>query len=867
MRKQNINKTVLFSVLLLLISSAAFSQNVPLGDVLRKKAANKSNVPKTKTPAADKAQTLGDAIRSMIPKMPTAPAKEEFTLSRMQFAEAHWHGLEIVPITDQDRRQFLIPFDVKGVMVDEVTMEATQCGFLAADVVLEVEGYPTPDLKEFLIASLRVQDRKKARFAVWRQGNRQTLTLESAVYYPDLGYANMEGGEAGIPGQTLTPFDTEMFISVPPTKLSPQEMKMLNNIDSMTAATTPAPTQVPGRAAAVVTPVDATTSATANNWQAGQAAAARVPLETAPADPQAAIVNPSVPAVSAAEQPAYEQSNMAWLGVEVVSVNAVIAEHLGLPDTNGVLVNSVQKKSPADAVGLKREDVITKIGRIEIKNTAHLLEIMRPMEPGDEIELTVMRGGKDYKIGFFLGERKLAGDRFSTRQGKLNMLMVVAVFAVVYILIIEGIFGRLIVFPAGAVVLVALGHKFGFYSISKALSEINYYILIFIIGMNFTTTVLREAGFFDYLSKKITLTTRGDRMKIFLFFCLLTYVVSAFMDNIATILVIIPLTLALARDLDFNPKPLIIGEIIASNVGGASTMFGDFPNLLISFSTGLQFHDFLLYETPICFLLLICMFVYIRMTHKKFFKGPKYSVRDMQRIPFFFNMNKELKQSIKNPKAMKIGLTVLGIVITGLIFSKQLSINPAIIAFCGGVLLLFISGIKKRKILRHGGWEDVLFFAALFVMVGAADTTGILMLFAHTIMKISFGNVLVIALLVMWTAAFFAAFMNAGPAATIYIPAIMHLGLLPPNYLFWWALSLGVLAGSSASLYGASGGPLASSIIDKYWKKHKHAFGEESPLRDLKIAIGFKEYVKVGGPIMLMFLVISSIYIVILYLI
>lgn len=837
------------SAILIGVTTCVFARNPSLGEAIQPKSTvNNKKEETTKNQTVP--PLLGEAIRSQIPKMPTSPAKEEFSISRMQFAEAHWHGLEIVPITDHDRRQFLIPFDVKGVMVDEVTLEATQCGFLAADVVQEVERYPTPNLKEFLISTMRVQNRREAKFNIWRQGENLTITLKAAPYYKNLGYANMEGGEGGIPGQTLTPFDTEMFISVPPTKLSQQELKMLKNIDAATTASPAKTRKIQGQIAAAMIKAD--------SFQT------QVPAITqSPAEPKTR--NQTVDTQLPSTQPEISPT-LAWLGVEIVSVNSVIAEHLGLPEVSGVLINRVERGSPAEGIGLKRGDVITKIGKLKIKDTDHLKAIVKPMEPGDEVEISLVRRRKEYTISFFLGQNPGMQDRLRGRQSKLNMLMVVAVFALVYLLIIEGIFGRLIAFPMGAVLVVVLGYKFKFYDFYQAVSSINYFILMFIVGMNFITSVLRESGFFDYVAKKITISTRGNRLRIFLFFCLLTYMLSAFMDNIATILVIVPLTLALARDLDFDPKPLIIGVIISSNAGGASTMFGDFPNLLISLSTGLLFHDFIFYEMPVCIVLLISMFIYMWYTQKKFFRGPKYSLRDIERLPFFVRVKKGLKKTVTNPKAITKGLTILGVVILGLIFSKPLGINPAVIAFCGGVLLLFISGIPKRKILRHGGWEDVIFFAALFIMVGAAQSAGILMLFAHGILKISSGNILFIALLVMWIAAFFTAFMSAGPTTAIFIPAVFHFGILPPNYLFWWALSLGVLAGSSATLYGASGGPLASSIIIKFWKKYKKSFDPGSPLNNLKKAFSFKEYLKVGGPIMIMFLIISSLYITFLYL-
>jgi Na+/H+ antiporter NhaD/arsenite permease-like protein len=556
-------------------------------------------------------------------------------------------------------------------------------------------------------------------------------------------------------------------------------------------------------------------------------------------------------------------NRLSWLGIEAVSVTPDIAREFDLKDVAGVLVDNVKPNSPAEGIGLSKGDVITHMGKVPIKDINHLKEIVRPLGPGSEIELTIVRDHKEYSLDFLIGKRPGLRERFRSHPFGFNMVLVVGVFVLVYIFVINNLLGRIIAFPLGAAAVLYLGYEYEFYNLPQAAKAINYHVLMFIVGMNFTTAVLHEAGFFDYLSKKIALYTLGDRLKLFLLFSLLTYVVSAFMDNIATIMVMIPLTLTLARELNFDPKPLLIGEIISSNLGGASTMFGDFPNLLISLSTNLQFHDFIIYEAPCCIVLLISMFIYMFVTQKKFFITPEYSGEDAR---LFSRIKKDMRTAITNSNALFKGLCILGLIIMGLIFSKQVGINPAYFALIGGVVLLLISGIPRMKVLKQGGWGDVIFFTALFIMVGAAEASGVLVLFAEEVVfKLSAGNMLITAVLIMCFAAFLAAFLNAGPTAAIFIPIIIHFGIMPPHYLYWWALSLGVVAGSSASLYGASGGPLASSIIGKFWRRNKKTLGPDSMLSNLKKSMSFKEYFQVGGPILIIFLIISIAYIVFLY--
>lgn len=838
---------------------------------------------------ADARPPLGEAIRKNLSRIPPSPAKQEFSISRMAFAEAHWHGLELTPLTDQDRRQFLIPFNIKGVLVDEVTLEAIECGFLAADVLKKVEGYPTPDLKEFLIATMRIEKRREAKMEIYRQGKDLTLTLKAASYYGDLGYANMEGGEGGIPGQTLTPFDTEMFISVPPTKLSLYELNMLKQIDAQTTAS-PRSKNVQGKQV-----VEKLTFGEAirrqkfspsfsqgggvdpmlfaKGWRDPVAfaeggiqskPAVGAPAVQAPAEfvqqpvekqhVQQYSISTSTPAVSSAVK-----EPVAWMGLEVISVNEAIARQYKMTEAHGVLVNKVNKSSPASAVGIKRGDIITDVGKVKVTDTTHLLEIVSSGLAGDEVELSILRRDKQYSVSLFLGVRPSPASML-----KLKMILVVGVFFIVYFLIFQEIFGHLFAFLLGSGVILYLGDYYHFYSIGDALKAVNYSILIFIIGMNIISAVLREAGFFNYIAKNITLFTKGDRWKILLLFSLLTYIISCFMDNIATILMMVPMTLALAKDLDFDPKPILICQIISSNIGGASTMMGDFPNMLISLSTELQFHDFIFYEMPACIICLIALLIYFKVSQKEFFeKKPRVA----QGAAFFLEIKKGLKTAITNKKAVIKGITVLFFVLIGMIFSGKIGVNPAIIAFTGGIILLIICGMNRWRILKIVGIKDILFFACLFVMVGAAEASGMLLLFARLILDISGGSILLITLLMMWLAAGMCAFMNAGPTAALFIPVVMHLGINPPHYIFWWGLSLGVLAGSSCFLTSASGGPLASTLVGKFWKKHKKSLDKESPLYNLKKALSFREYAKMGVPIMLIILIISSIYLTALYLI
>jgi Na+/H+ antiporter NhaD/arsenite permease-like protein len=346
-------------------------------------------------------------------------------------------------------------------------------------------------------------------------------------------------------------------------------------------------------------------------------------------------------------------------------------------------------------------------------------------------------------------------------------------------------------------------------------------------------------------------------------FCLLTFVLAAFLDNIAVILVIVPLTLRLAKDLRFDPKPLVIGEIISSNLGGASTMIGDFPNLLIALSTKLQFMDFIMYLAPCCILLLFAMFIFMRLFHHDFFTMPiKNHTGDDTENGLGFRNSTWIKP-VTNPRAVTQALIILGIVTIGIIFSAQAA---GIFTLAGGLILLIAGGIPRKNIIAHGGWGDVLFFASLFIVVGAFEASGLLYYLAHSVvLQLTNGNLLAISIAILSFSAIITAFMNAGPTTALFIPVVLHLNIQTPDNLIWWALSLGVLCGSSASLYGASGGPLASTLMAKYWKKIRKQVQAEPSFANLTETLDMREYLKTGVPVGGIFLAISIAYISLIY--
>ena len=595
-----------------------------------------------------------------------------------------------------------------------------------------------------------------------------------------------------------------------------------------------------------------------------------------------------------------------WLGAEMLPMNAVIAAQLSVPQRRGEIVNYIRNNSPAEQAGLRRGDIITGINGKKITDRLFFDEMVPQLCQTDKIRLTVLRDGREKNLTLYWDKPMYV----SPGGGSLaEVVLVVLVFSLMYYFVYRNVFDRVVLFVLGAIVIAIIGHHLGFYDqeriASALLSKMD--VLCFIVGMQLITGVLEQAGALEYLAKKITLVTGGNRWRVMWLFCLVTYTFSLVVNNLTTIMLIAPMLLKLSKYLNCDPKPFLVSMIIASNLGGASTMVGDFPNMLIGAEIGLPFYQFVSYMFPICLLELFVLLLYLRIARSSLFSrggpgvngrhssatgGPlqsprpdEYQDRDLwdTDLPeladhadslssdssFFYTIRDSLPKAIKNRDALRRGLFILVGVTIGFVISDYLNYSPAIVALAGGVTALAFGGCEPFSLLQKVSIRDILFFSGLFVLVGAAEASGGLNYISDIIVHLSFGNLLVLSLLLMWTGAFVTCFLNAGPTTALFLPVVLSFKGAAPHNLYWWALSLGVCAGSSGTLVGATAGSVTATMIDKFIKKQE---GEsmvslKSTNRDSGIytKLTFQEYAVLGLPIMLIFLLISSIYITLIY--
>jgi len=422
-----------------------------------------------------------------------------------------------------------------------------------------------------------------------------------------------------------------------------------------------------------------------------------------------------------------------------------------------------------------------------------------------------------------------------------DVIIAIAIFAITYWFIITEIVHKATVALLGAV-LMAL---FKILTQEEAFSYIDFNTIGLLIGMMIIVAITKKTGLFQYLAIKAAKLAEGDPLRILLSFAFVTAVSSALLDNVTTVLLMAPVTLLITDSLEIDPTPFLITQILASNIGGTATMIGDPPNIMIGSATDLGFVDFVVNLAPV---VVVIFGVIILIIKKMYANQLKVSSEVKERIKDF-----DEHKVLQDKKLLVKSLFILGLTILGFAFHQFLELESAIVALAGAAILLFLSNLDPEQILEDIEWPTIFFFAALFVIVGGLEEVGVIEWVAHKVLGLTQGNLILMALLILWVSALASTVIDNIPFVATMIPLIQALAIADPSLQIeplWWALALGACLGGNGSLVGASANVVVAGIA----AKHNNS-------------ISFREYLKVGFPLMLIMMVISSIYIYLRYLI
>ncbi len=437
-----------------------------------------------------------------------------------------------------------------------------------------------------------------------------------------------------------------------------------------------------------------------------------------------------------------------------------------------------------------------------------------------------------------------------------ELTIATAIFVVTYAVIISERLDRAVVALAGGGLMIA----FGVLDQRQALESIDPNTITLLIGMMIIINVLKRTGVFRYAGWRTAIAVDGNPWRMLVGFALFAGVSSAFLDNVTTILLLAPVTIAICDDLGLDSRPFLITQVIASNIGGTATLIGDPPNILIGGATGLTFLDFAANLAPLVVLLLPLMVGGFWLAYCRRDRLGAPSAAGRQALA-----TADARMHIGDARLLRRSLAVLALTIVGFVLHGALHYQAGTIAMFGATLLLLLSRVDLHRVLAEVEWPTIFFFVGLFVVVGGVEEIGLLDRVARHAVSLTDGNLALTALVLLWFAGVTSAIVDNIPAVATLIPLTFSVARLlfpeladlgdaefavhPDVAPLWWSLALGACLGGNGSLVGASANVVAVGIAER----------RDEP-------IGFWGFTRVGLPFAIASLLAASLYVWLRYL-
>ena len=382
----------------------------------------------------------------------------------------------------------------------------------------------------------------------------------------------------------------------------------------------------------------------------------------------------------------------------------------------------------------------------------------------------------------------------------MSAVIAVVVFLTAYVLIATERVPKTVVALVGAGIVVALGVSTSEDIFYSAETGIDWDVIFLLLGMMIIVGILRRTGVFEFVAIWAAKRAKGSPLRVMILLVLITALASAFLDNVTTVLLIAPVTLLVCDRLDVSPVPFLISEVIASNLGGTSTLIGDPPNIIIASRSGLSFNDFLLNLAPIA-ALAIAVFI---ATLPLLFRGSFHV--DPARVADVMALNE--REAIKDRRLLIICGIVLAAVFTGFIGHAVFHIEPSVVALLGAGTLVLLSRSKPREFMPSVEWETLLFFTGLFIMIGALAKTGVIDRLAGAAVEATGGDALTATMMILFVSALLSGVVDNIPYVAAMSPIVQELTANIPDphqsAALWWALAIGADFGGNLTAIGAS---------------------------------------------------------------
>lgn len=425
-----------------------------------------------------------------------------------------------------------------------------------------------------------------------------------------------------------------------------------------------------------------------------------------------------------------------------------------------------------------------------------------------------------------------------------------AIVASAVILILAYIFIAAEKIPKVTIALIgaALTMFLGLVSVNKFLPDgsldshyfinfVDFNVVILLVSMMIVVNISSKTGIFNWVANELLKLTKGHPVLILIVLALFTAVVSAFLDNVTTVILILPVTFYIAQKLDIHPEPYLITEILASNIGGTATLIGDPPNIIIGSAAGFSFLTFLKELTGIVILILAIVTFVMFLLFRKHLKATPEKMAEISKLD---NSN-----TISNYPRMYLSLAVLSVVIIGFITHDMTKIPASLCALTGACVLLLFD--NPKHILREVEWNTIFFFMGLFIIIGGLEASGGIALMAKWLLNVTHGSETATAMVILWGSGILSGIIDNIPYTVTMAPMIANIqSVMGAEYAhpLWWCLSLGACFGGNLTIIGAAANVIVSESASAYG-----------------YPISFMKYLMYGAATVLISLTASSVYI------
>lgn len=366
---------------------------------------------------------------------------------------------------------------------------------------------------------------------------------------------------------------------------------------------------------------------------------------------------------------------------------------------------------------------------------------------------------------------------------------------------------------------------------------VDFNVIFLLVSMMIIVSITTRSGVFSYIANELLKLTKGHPIKILVALGVFTAVVSAFLDNVTTVILIMPITFSIAKKLEINPIPFLLTEIVSSNIGGTATLIGDPPNIIIGSAGNLAFLDFIKELTGIVAIILVAVIFMVVLCFKKSLKASEEKMSEVAKI--------DNSKTISDYPLMIRSLIVLGLVILGFILHDVVHIETSIVAMLGASVLLLFE--KPTDILRDVEWNTIFFFIGLFIIIGGLEASGGIKLMAQWIINVTEGSKAMTSMLILWASGIISGIIDNIPYTATMAPMIAEIqNVMGQAYAYplWWCLSLGACLGGNMTIIGAA----ANVIVSENAAKEGHP-------------ISFLGFMKYGVVTVFISLILSSAYI------